>query len=187
VLVTQVDDGDTITLADDTQVRYLGVDTPESGEPLATEAHEENRRIVEGKRVGIHRGGPDATDRYGRLLALVYAPPAREGGERMLVNAALLRLGLAWVYVAGPEAVEPRFLRLLLEAQRQAIDGRKGVWGLWLRAGGPGERELVATRFRIHLSDCEEVRGKARRPIVSLSSELRAGKSFCRSCRPQAR
>lgn len=186
-LVARVDDGDTITLADGTRVRYLGIDTPESGEPLSKEARSENRRLVEGWQVDLARGGLDEKDRYGRLLALVHVPAAGGKDERVFVNAALVRAGLGWVYIAGPEAVDHRPLGILLDAQREALAGRKGVWGLWLGAGGLEERDLVATRFRIHRRSCEEVRGKTARPIASLEGELRAGKSFCRTCRPQAR
>jgi endonuclease YncB( thermonuclease family) len=186
-VVARVDDGDTITLEDGAQVRYLGIDTPEAGEPLSREARGENRRLVEGRKVSIARGGPEERDGYGRLLALVHAPAAEAGAGRILVNAALVRAGLAWVYITGPEAIDRGPLGLLLEAQREALAGRRGVWGPWLGAGGPREGDLVATRFRIHRRACEEIEGARPRPVSSLEGELRAGKSFCRTCKPQAR
>jgi endonuclease YncB( thermonuclease family) len=185
--VARADDGDTITLADGTQVRYLGIDTPEAGEPLSREALAENRRLVEGRVVRLARGGPEERDRHGRLLALVLARAAGKGDEDVLVNAALVRSGLGWVYIAGPDAVDRRPLGILLDAQREALRERKGVWGLWLGGGRIREGELAATRLRIHRRDCEAIRGAAPRPVPSLEGELRAGKSFCRSCRPQAR
>ena len=48
-LVIRVIDGDTVELADGRRVRYLGIDTPESGEYYAENAIARNAELVEGK------------------------------------------------------------------------------------------------------------------------------------------
>ena len=45
-IVSQVVDGDTVVLEDGRTVRYLGIDTPEAGEPYSVEATEKNREFV---------------------------------------------------------------------------------------------------------------------------------------------
>ncbi|MBI4602934.1 MAG: thermonuclease family protein [Planctomycetes bacterium] len=180
--VAKVDDGDTVTLEDGRQVRYLGVDTPERGEPLYFAAREENRRLVEGRRVTLERGGRDATDRYGRVLAVVRV--AEGGGSGACAQIELLRSGLASVYVAGPDAVDRGFLEELLGAQGEAISRRAGVWRLRLDPGRAPAEPLVATRFRIHRQSCRELARARPRPVGSLEEELRQGRSLCRSCKP---
>src|SRR3989339_1288678 len=96
--VRTVFDGDTIQLQSGEKVRYLGIDTPEMGETvefMAQEALQMNRRMVAGKRVRLEFDG-EREDRYGRKLAYVFL----ENGE--MINALLLRNGLAHVLVTGP-------------------------------------------------------------------------------------
>ena len=64
VLVQRVIDGDTVVLADGERVRYIGMDTPERGEPFFDEATEYNRRLVEGRRVRLMKDDSDK-DRFG--------------------------------------------------------------------------------------------------------------------------
>ena len=80
VEVVDVVDGDTIeVLIDGTEedVRYIGVDTPESVKPGAPvecfgpEASAFNERLVDGERVGLVFDA-ERRDDYGRLLAYVY-------------------------------------------------------------------------------------------------------------------
>ncbi len=180
--VAHVDDGDTITLADGRQVRYLGIDAPERGEPFHEEARAQNRREVQGHAVTLRSGGPEMTDRYGRMLALVFVEGG-EGSSGRSVNAALVRAGLASIYVTGPKAVTEAELAPLLDAQALAISERKGIWKQRL-ARARESQPLIATRFRIHRKDCPEVRSRQLPPIVSIEEELKRGKSFCRSCKP---
>jgi len=73
-LVTRVIDGDTVEVEiDDSlyKVRYIGIDTPEVGQPCADEATEINRQLVEGKVVRLEKDISE-TDKYGRLLRYVY-------------------------------------------------------------------------------------------------------------------
>jgi len=182
-VVQEVDDGDTVTLTDGRRIRYLGIDTPERDEPFYGQAKAENRRLVGGKRIEWRRGGSDAADRYGRILGIV---EVTEGGAAVNVNAALVRAGLASVYVRDQNSVAPAELSELLEAQRSALAGRRGLWADRLRRAESISKRLVATRFRLHLDSCAEIRSRSLPPIASLEGELKQGKSFCRSCKPLA-
>ena len=90
--VVRVVDGDTIEVSIDgaiDDVRYIGVDTPETvkpGEPVqcyGPQASDFNHELVDGRTVRLEFDA-ELRDVYGRLLAYVYA------GHRF-VNAELLR------------------------------------------------------------------------------------------------
>ncbi len=185
-VVQRVDDGDTVTLRDGRRVRYVGIDTPESGEPFNKLATAENRRLVGGKKIECRQSGPDATDRYGRYLGIVKVVHATELAERN-VNAALVRAGLASVYIAAADSLGEGDLATLLEAQHEALRGRRGFWKERLFRVAQLREPLVATRFRIHLKSCEEVRSHRTLPIQLVEAELQAGKSFCKRCQPSGK
>ena len=125
--VTRAVDGDTIEvrLGGETEdVRYIGVDTPETVKPgtpvqcFGPQAHRFNARLVEHRRVRLVFG-VERRDVYGRLLAYVHL------GDR-LVNAELVRRGLARTLTIAPnDRFAGRFERL---QQAAARDGR-GLWG----------------------------------------------------------
>jgi len=125
--VTRVVDGDTVEADIDGReedVRYIGVDTPESVKPdspvecYGPEAADFNRRLVEGKTVRMELGA-EQRDQYGRVLAYV-----RLGDT--FVNAELLRRGYATTLTIPPnDQYAGQFDRLEREA---AAEGR-GLWG----------------------------------------------------------
>ena len=125
--VLRVVDGDTIEVlleGEEEDVRYIGVDTPESvapGEPVecfGEEASDFNAGLVEGEDVVLVFDA-ELRDQYGRLLAYVYV------GET-LVNADLLAQGFARTLEIEPNTSKaPRFERL---EQRAGAAGR-GLWG----------------------------------------------------------
>lgn len=127
VVVTRVVDGDTVEVRLDGRiedVRYIGVDTPETVKPGAPvdcfgpQASAFNHRLVEGKRVRLVFG-LERRDQYGRLLAYVY----RGGG---FVNAILLRRGMARTLTIPPnDRYAERFKRLEIAASRAG----RGLWG----------------------------------------------------------
>jgi micrococcal nuclease len=116
-LVKRVVDGDTIMLADGRYVRYIGINTPERGQPLWEEAKDYNAQKVGGKLASLEFGKV-TEDRYGRTLAYVFV-------EGAMVNAALLQAGLAHLFVIEPITYYQNFLRLQEEARTQGL----GIWG----------------------------------------------------------
>lgn len=126
-LVTRVVDGDTIEARIDGRledVRYIGVDTPETVKPgtpvqcFGPRASAFNHRLVEGRQVRLVFG-VERRDVYGRLLAYVYL-------DRRLVNATLVRRGLARSLTIPPnDRLAPLFRHLELRAAK----GGRGLWG----------------------------------------------------------
>ncbi len=126
-VVTRVIDGDTIEVrigGESEDVRYIGVDTPETVKPdtpvqcFGPRASAFNHRLVEGRRVRLVFGA-ERRDAYGRLLAYVYL-------ERRFVNASLVRRGLARTLTIPPnDRFAPRLRGLELRAARAG----RGLWG----------------------------------------------------------
>jgi micrococcal nuclease len=129
--VIRVVDGDTIKVSlaggRTERVRYIGVDTPESVKPgtpvqcFAKRASHFNASLVDGRAVTL-RMDAEERDRYGRLLAYVYA------GDRF-VNRELVAKGYARTMTIPPNVAHAdEFARL---AQRAREAGR----GLWRACG----------------------------------------------------
>jgi micrococcal nuclease len=125
--VVRAVDGDTIEVAtpDGTEdVRYIGVDTPESVKPgtpvqcYAKRASHFNDRLVTGRAVRL-RFDRERRDVYGRLLAYVYA-------DGRFVNAELVRRGLARTLTIPPNTSHAGLFDRL--ASRAGRAGR-GLWG----------------------------------------------------------
>jgi micrococcal nuclease len=116
-LVREVIDGDTVRLEDGRRVRYLGIDTPETGEYYYEEATERNRELVGGKVVELRPGSRDV-DEYERLLRYVYI-------DDIFVNAELVAQGYAKAYRKGPLEEHSEYLFQLEE------EARANSIGLW--------------------------------------------------------
>lgn len=119
-VVTQVIDGDTIIIDTGHRVRYIGIDTPEvypEEEVYGQEAWQANRKLVEGKRVRLEQDISE-TDKYGRLLRYVYV-------DDILVNAELVKLGLARAIAYPPDIKHQDLLEQLESEARQA---KRGMW-----------------------------------------------------------
>ena len=125
--VERVVDGDTIevTLGGITEdVRYIGVDTPETVKPgtpvqcFGEQASAFNHDLVEGETVRL-RYDRELRDAYGRLLAYVYV------GETF-VNAELVAGGYARTLEIAPNTSEAGRLERL---QSAASAAGRGLWG----------------------------------------------------------
>jgi len=118
--VTQVIDGDTITIEGGYRVRYIGIDTPEIRpvpEAYGLEAWQANRELVENKEVRLERDVSE-TDKYGRLLRYVYV------GDTF-VNAELVKKGLAEVKSYPPDTKHQDYLENL---EAEAREAGRGMW-----------------------------------------------------------
>lgn len=124
--VERIVDGDTIKLRNGERVRYIGVDTPElardgrPAQPFALEAMECNRALLGNGTVKLVFD-EERTDRYGRLLAYVYAGP----DHTVMVNRELVRRGCARTLSIAPNTEHAREFRDLERAARAA---RRGLW-----------------------------------------------------------
>jgi len=151
--VLRIADGDTLTVRLDQgveeRVRLLYIDTPEyrtsSRGPAIAEVRPATAFIRSllpiGEAVVLH--GPGRTlerDRYGRLLAVVLIPGARDPG--LSVQERIVRAGWsAYVtqYGRAPDPLDGR----LRSAQGEAEREKAGIWGTnpeWIRrrADAPG-------------------------------------------------
>lgn len=115
--VSLVIDGDTVQLADGRKVRYLGINTPERGQPFYEEAKALNAELVAGQVVTLEFD-LDTIDQYGRTLAHVFVDGTH-------VNLELVRQGYANVYTVPPNL---KYSEDLLAAQRIARERQRGLW-----------------------------------------------------------
>jgi len=125
--VVRAVDGDTIEVRVGGRVedvRYIGVDTPETvdpDEPVQCFGHRAsafNRHLVEGRRLRLVLGR-ERRDTYGRLLAYAYI------GHRF-VNAELLRRGLARKLAIAPNT---RYQAVFERLEQTAARAGRGLWG----------------------------------------------------------
>lgn len=130
--VTKVVDGDTIEVninGETFRVRFIGVDTPETVDPrrpvgcFGKEASNETKSLLSSKEVILQKDVSE-TDKYDRLLRYVYLPLGE--GKTLFVNDYLVRAGFAKVSTYPPDV---KFTPQFLEAQKQAQQGNKGLWG----------------------------------------------------------
>lgn len=118
-VVLRVADGDTLTCADGTRVRLIGIDSPErtQGDAFAAARRALLTLAPVGDTVRLERD-VSGTDQYGRRLAWVWS------GDRLL-NEALVRDGWAVLYTVPPNV---RYADRIAEAQRQARRSSAGLW-----------------------------------------------------------
>lgn len=169
-------------LAGGIRVRVLGLDAPEmerDGRPAEFLAHQAKATLTEltlNRKIGLEYDRL-RYDHYGRLLAYLFLP------DHTLVNAELVRRGLARVYFIAPNL---RYREILLAAQQEAIEAQRGVWRQLLKQDEPyylGNRKTL----RLHRPKCPLAANMApanRVRFTSLKSAYREGYSPCRSCQP---
>jgi micrococcal nuclease len=133
--VVRVIDGDTIEVSiggQDEDVRYIGVDTPETVKPdtpvqcYGPQASAENHRLVDGRTVRLVFDR-ERRDVYGRLLAYVYTRARGGAGKSGFVNATLVRDGYAHTLTIPPNTAHVSQLGRL---QTRAGRAGRGLWGI---------------------------------------------------------
>lgn len=120
--VVGITDGDTIRVEIDGleyRLRYIGMDTPERGQPFFSESTERNALLVEGKTVTLVKDVSE-TDRFDRLLRYVLV------GD-VFVNHNLVRTGYAAASTFPPDvACSETFVHAQGEAASEGI----GLWAV---------------------------------------------------------
>ncbi|MCZ6601696.1 MAG: thermonuclease family protein [Planctomycetota bacterium] len=167
-------DGDSVIISGGRQVRLIGIDAPEKGEPLADEAREWARSKLEGRWVRLEYD-EETSDRYGRLLAYLWL---ENGGQEVLVNEEIVGQGLARSYPYPPNV---RYRNRIARVERKAREARDGIW----QADSAGDGPFVGSASRFHLPTCKHV-SKIRKPVDlrTRNDAFEAGLSPCRSCKP---
>lgn len=116
--VVGISDGDTFTLLvkgnTTVRVRLYGIDAPEKAQDFGIQAKQKLSALIFSKRINVEEKD---TDRYGRLVGVVYV-------HGLNVNEEMLRAGYAWHYTLFDENAD--WDRLEQSARL------KGV-GLWRR------------------------------------------------------
>jgi endonuclease YncB( thermonuclease family) len=128
--VTKIVDGDTIEVSIDGsshRLRYILVNTPETGQPYAAEATAANSALVAGKTVYLVQDVSE-TDRYDRLLRYVYL------ADGTFVNAELVRQGFAQVATYPPDVSQEAVIRA---AEAEARAAGRGLWATGAASFGP--------------------------------------------------
>jgi endonuclease YncB( thermonuclease family) len=123
-VVLSITDGDTIRVdrgVGSERLRYIGMNTPEVGDPGADEATAVNARLVEGMGVFLERDVSE-TDQFGRLLRYVWID---RGAGWTFVNLELVRLGFAEAATYPPDV---RYVDLFVAAEREARAAGVGLW-----------------------------------------------------------
>lgn len=127
-IVDEVIDGDTITVLLDGvpyNVRYIGIDAPETNDASGRIATEANVALVNGQRVYLEADQTD-TDQYDRLLRYVYLPDGR------MVNEELVRAGHALSVAYPPDTTHQVDFDAAQAAAQQDIAGlwQETSWAL---------------------------------------------------------
>lgn len=126
VTIKRVVDGDTLVLDDDTRVRLIGIDTPETVDPrrpVECFGHEASARMNEllppGTAVRLQYD-VDRTDRYDRTLAYVYRTD-----DDLFVNVVMAREGYAEQLTVPPNVAHVDDIG---DAVDEARDAGRGLW-----------------------------------------------------------
>ena len=176
IRVSEVTDGDTVLLNNGKVIRYVGVDAPEEGEPFYEEAAQANYELLQGGGLTLEYD-IDKQDRYGRVLAYVWM-------DTLLVNAELVRRGMASVYTFSPNL---KYRDRLVLLQKEAREKGKGIWSIQV----PEEEYYVASnrskRFVFHRPDCQWAQRIGEENFIRFETRAEAldsGYSRCRTCKP---
>jgi len=157
VRVIYVYDGDTVKLEDGRRVRFIGINTPETGhhdqatQPYANEAKASLQKLLDThNRTLLLQTGKQQRDHYGRLLAHAFL----EDGTNIAVQ--LLQQGLATTLVVPPNTWGHSCYQ---QQEDMARVEARGLWGLDTYQAQEGRSLPLDTRgFRIIRGTVENVR-----------------------------
>ena len=111
--VKRIVDGDTVHMKDGTKVRLHGIDTPERNQPYGKQATRALDSLLGSEVLVVERD----TDRYGRLVGVIYTP------EGVNVNLEMVCNGSAWWYSRYAKGN-----RAMANCQDEAREAGLGLW-----------------------------------------------------------
>ncbi len=174
--VKAVIDGDTIELSNGERVRYIGIDTPEKDQAFYREATLRNQELLKKGRLKLEYD-KDQKDNWGRTLAYVWI-------DTLMVNAELIKLGLASVYMISPNF---KYKDELTAYQKQARIKKLGIWAI---PAAP-EKYYVASKHSrglvFHRPGCQWAQKISDSNLMRFETKDQAldlGYSPCRTCKP---
>jgi micrococcal nuclease len=175
--VIRIIDGDTVELTGGERLRLLGIDCPEKNEPYYDSAKIMVENFLAGEIVEV-AFSERRRDRYGRLLGYIYL-------DSQLINSAIIRQGLGYVYLFDDNLGDKQNIELLLTAQDEAIHNRRGIWSI----NRVEEEYYLAKKgsLRFHRPTCEAVQNWKEGDFIRFNNRVDAfkkGLSPCRRCRP---
>jgi len=187
VLVTEVTDGDTITIQGGIRVRLLGIDAPEKNEKFYSDSQKWLQNLLLFKEIELESDYEDK-DRYNRLLRWVWL-------EDKLVNEQLVMEGLA---IAKFYENNEKYQNRIANAEAFAIKEKKGLW-LQINQNFTEKKEEIKTidedcpyvasknSDKFHVSTCSfAARIKKENKICFSSREeaIKRGYTACSICKP---
>jgi micrococcal nuclease len=175
--VIDIIDGDTVELKGGDRLRLIGIDCPERDEPYYQQAKEFLAELTKGKAAAI-AFSERRRDGHGRLLGYMYIDSA-------FVNAEMVRMGLAYVYLFRDNLTDEARITALLSAQNEAIEEGRGLWSIKRHEEPYYLAKKGALRF--HRPTCRAVRDLPADECIRFNTRLEAfrqGYSPCRNCRP---
>ena len=147
-IVSEVVDGDTVMLADGTEIRLVGLQAPKLALgrrsfrdwPLADESRDRLSELVLGRRVALAYGGR-RIDRHSRALAHLI----RDDG--LWVQSAMLESGMARVYSFADNRTA---VAEMLAVERTARAAGRGLWAHpFYAVRGAGDTEDLLDTFQV--------------------------------------
>lgn len=182
--VSDVVDGDTITLSDGSKVRLIGVNTPESTnktEEYGKEASDYTTTALKGKTVYLQKDVSE-TDRYGRLLRLVWldiptsVSDENEIREKMF-NAKLVLDGYAEPSTYDPDVAYSEFFK---DFAREARESSTGLWAISDEGTTKGDLDTIAPV--VSTSTSESSSGSSSESSESTTSSASATVESFKNC-----
>lgn len=132
-LVTNVSDGDTITINDQIEVRLLAIDTPELAHPelyikeecFGKDAKARLQQLILNKYVFLLKDKEDK-DKYNRSLRYIFMPDLNNPNNKVFINAYLVGEGFARAFIMS---ADEKYKDKIFSLQETAISKKKGLWG----------------------------------------------------------
>lgn len=182
--VSDVVDGDTITLSDGSKVRLIGVNTPESTnktEEYGKEASDYTTTALKGKTVYLQKDVSE-TDRYGRLLRLVWLDiPTSVSNENeireKMFNAKLVLDGYAEPSTYDPDVAYSEFFK---DFAREARESSTGLWAISDEGTTKGDLDTIAPVVSTNTSESSS--GSSSESSESTTSNAPAAVESFKNC-----